>query len=650
MEGKNEFAPFFLGAYAENNDVFEESLLEFYRDHIYWRRGFHPEDPPPIAVTTKYQHDYLTHIGKTKQALHRLTAKLKQSVPFYHPRYIGHMSSDLMMSGLLAQMITTLYNPNNVSLEAAPVTVELEKEYGLKLAEMFGYNIAPEAAERAFGHLTSGGTVANYQGLWYARAMKYYPLAIQSALKRFPSFKLQIDGKPLNEKSAWELFNLSFDQIIELKKTLADTLSQVEIKQQNKIVATIEESRIEHLGCYDFHQQYADLKPPVVLVPATAHYSWKKSVKLLGIGTAQLVQVPTDKKMRICARELDVVLKQLIAQQQPILAVIGVLGTTEFGTIDPIDELVQQRENCRRQGLDFHIHVDAAWGGFLTTMFRAENGSFLPYEKVAKPCKYFPSQVVYNAFKAIAQVETITVDPHKLGYLPFGCGAFVCRRQEAREFVTQSAAYVFDTPHPGQDDMQLGQYILEGSKPGAMAAGASVAQEILPFHANAMGRLLVHSIQSTEYFFDKLTALNEKLSHVMHINMPIEPDSNLLCLAINLRDNRSTAAMNRLMRSIFDKLNVDLNNPLQNKLFLASCTSIYRKHLSGSAASTICANLNLDETTFVLEPESPDQADHIFVLRHTLMNPWLITEAGNYIDKYTDYLEQEMLNIISKFA
>ena len=281
-------------------------------------------------------------------------------------------------------------------------------------------------------------------------------------------------------------------------------------------------------------------------------------------------------------------------------------------------------------------------------MFRAENGDFLPYEEVAQSCQYFPSKVVYEAFKAIAQVETITVDPHKLGYLPFGCGAFVCRRQEAREFVTQSAAYVFDAIHPGQDKLQLGQYILEGSKPGAMAAGASVAQEILPFHANAMGRLSVHSIQSTEYFFDKLTELNEKLSHIVHISMPIEPDSNLLCIAINLRNNRSTAAMNCLMRSIFDKLNIDLDTPLQNKLFLASCTSIYRKHLSEPAAETICTNLNLDPATFVIEPDSAEQADHIFVLRHTLMNPWLITEAGNYIDKYLAYLEQEMLSIVSE--
>lgn len=652
----NNFAPFFLGAYAENNDVFEETLLEFYRDHVYWRRSFHPEDPPSIEVTTKYQHDYLTHIGKTKQALHRLTAKLKQSVPFYHPRYIGHMSSDLLMSGLLAQLVTTLYNPNNVSVEAAPVTVDLEIEYGLRLAEMFGFETAKETPHKAFGHLTSGGTVANYQGLWYARAIKYYPLAVQAVLQSELSSQkdatqqidLQIAGQSIFELSQWALFNLSFDQTIELKQSLAQALSKHDQNTQNRIFSVIEKNRIEHLGCFDFHTRFKSIKPPVVLVPATAHYSWEKSVKLLGIGTAQLVQVPTDEKMRICARELRLVLDKCLAEQQPILAVIGVLGTTEFGTIDPIDELVHIRDEFKAQGLSFHIHVDAAWGGFLTTMFRAENGDLLPFDEVAKTCQYFPSEKVYSAFKAIAEVETITVDPHKLGYLPFGCGAFVCRRQEAREFVTQTAAYVFDTEHPNQDTLQLGQYILEGSKPGAMAAGASVAQEILPFHVNAMGKLLTHSIKSTEYFYNKLTELNQKLSNVMHITMPIEPDSNLVCIAINQQGNTSTAAMNSLMKSIFETLNIDLQTPMQNKLFLASCTHIYRTHLSDTAAKMICDNLNLDIETFVAEPQNSQQADHIFVLRHTLMNPWLVSEVSNYIDKYMTFLEQEIQTIVKQ--
>ncbi len=37
--------PCFLGSGGENSEVFERVLLELLRDHVYWRRNFHPEDP-----------------------------------------------------------------------------------------------------------------------------------------------------------------------------------------------------------------------------------------------------------------------------------------------------------------------------------------------------------------------------------------------------------------------------------------------------------------------------------------------------------------------------------------------------------------------------------------------------------------------------
>ncbi len=643
MEEDNQFAPFFLGSYAENNDVFEASFLEFYRDHAYWRRSFHPEDQPPIDVTTKYQPHFLANIAKTQQALHQLTAKLKQSVPFYHPRYIGHMSSDLLMPGLLAQMVTTLYNPNNVCAESAPVTVDLELDYGLKLARMFGFNSQANDSEQAFGHLTSGGSVANYQGLWYAHAIKYYPLALARAIEHESDIRLDIEGINLCEMTAWQLFNLSFESTLALQQAFKQQLSVLPAFSRQTIHNRVEQNRIEQLGSIHFHQQYPTLKPPVILVPSTGHYSWQKAAKLMGIGCAQIIQVRTDDKMRLCAKELAKTLQDCVDRQQPILSVIGILGTTEFGTIDPIDALVDLRQHFRALGLGFFIHVDAAWGGFLTTLFRDEQGQFMPRSEVAPSCQYFPSEHVYNAFKALSQVETITVDPHKLGYLPFGCGAFVCKHKAAREFVSQSAAYVFDNDEQRNSDLQLGQYILEGSKSGAVAAGAYVAEQVLPFHAQALGRLPEHSVSVTEYFYDRVQQLNQRITATLRISVPIEPDSNLICLAFNQLHNQSAAQMNAFIRSVYEQLRVDTKTPLQNKAFFASCTKIYRQNLSEQAAKSICEGLALDVNTFVHKPVNDDQSDHLFILRHTLMNPWLKAQPDSYIDQYLDFLEQHLL-------
>ena len=45
------------------------------------------------------------------------------------------------MSGLLGYFMTMLYNPNNVALEASPLSTVAEIEVGEQLCELFGYNV-----------------------------------------------------------------------------------------------------------------------------------------------------------------------------------------------------------------------------------------------------------------------------------------------------------------------------------------------------------------------------------------------------------------------------------------------------------------------------------------------------------------------------
>ena len=126
--------PCFLGPYGENDALLEKLTVEFLRDHVYWRRNFHPEDPPAIPTRAAQQPEFLAFEARLRRELHALSAALKRSVPFHSPRYIGHMVSDLLLPGLAAQFLTLPYNPNNVSADAAPVTIDLELKVGLQLA------------------------------------------------------------------------------------------------------------------------------------------------------------------------------------------------------------------------------------------------------------------------------------------------------------------------------------------------------------------------------------------------------------------------------------------------------------------------------------------------------------------------------------
>src|SRR5512141_3060433 len=175
-------APLFLGTAGENSGAFERALLGLVREHTRWRRGFHPEDPLSITSEDQSQPSFSAAMQRMEQALRDLSARLQRSAPMFSPRYVGHMASDLLLPGLLAHLATTLYNPNNVTAETAPVTTELEIEVGQQLARMCGFNTDPAKGPAAYGHLTSGGTVANYEALWLHRAMRLWPLAVHDAL------------------------------------------------------------------------------------------------------------------------------------------------------------------------------------------------------------------------------------------------------------------------------------------------------------------------------------------------------------------------------------------------------------------------------------------------------------------------------------
>jgi glutamate/tyrosine decarboxylase-like PLP-dependent enzyme len=643
-------SPLFLGSYAENNELLEKVLVELLRDHVYWRRNIHPEDRPQIPVLAETGPEYRRFVGRMKTELHGLTARLKNSAPFFNPRYIGHMASDLLLPGLIAQLVTTLYNPNHVTDEASPVTLPLELDLGRQLATMFGLNTDPQREPCAWGHATSGGTIANDEALWYFRAVRYWPLAAARAMREagFEPGEIAYGPKDFLQASDQALFNLPIDTVIRLRRALlAEVERKLDRRAARRLAKAIEAERVETLGMAEFHGRHPELGTPCVLVADTAHYSWEKALKLLGLGSAQLEAVAVNERMRLDADALERKLARLHEQGRPVLAVIGILGTTEFGSIDPIHEIVAARQRWRKAGLEFAVHVDAAWGGYLASMFHRPDGTLLGHEDMQREFHFFPSAPVYKAFAALRHADSLTVDPHKLGYVPFGCGAYVARNRGMTDFISQKAAYVFDEAEATADSeyerrfRNLGQYILEGSKPGAAAAGAWLSHRVLPLDSENMGRLISETIRNCEYFFEHVDQLRDELDGIARVVLPFEPDTNLVCLAINPAGNRSLANMNAFGHRLYAHLGVGEEIDIHTREFFGSRTLVHRDKLGAKAAARLMDELDLDPTTFVEEPDdSGEQADSVFLLRHTLMNPWLSghEEGLNYLDRYCRHL------------
>ena len=626
----------FLGPYGENDTMLEKLVVEFLRDHVYWRRNFHPEDPPAISTRAAQHPDYLAFEARLRGELHQLSAALKKSVPFHSPRYLGHMVSDLLIPGLAAQMLTLPYNPNNVSEDAAPVTVDMEVQVGLQLARMLGYPHDPARMDCAFGHLTSGGTLANYQALRLALALKAFPVALRAA--KVPDISLPVDD--------WAAFNLTPQAGIALLDGWQAWLTTQPMAERRQWDARVRAMQVEQLGLVDFFAAHPQLRVPKVLAPITAHYSWSKGMKLLGLGRSQL-QLLREREMRIDLHALEETLAACLRERQPVLLAVAVLGTTEYGTIDPVDRLVDARDRHAALGLGFGVHVDGAWGGYLATMFRNPDGSLRTLAEVGDGFDSFPSAGVHAAFGALGRTDSITVDPHKLGYLPYGAGAFICRDHRAMALLAEQADYVFhDATAAGYlaRYRSLGQFIPEGSKPGAAAAAAYVTHKVLPLdHAN-FGRLQAHTIVSAEAFHARARLFAEQVSGCLRAVVPFPPDSNLVCLALNPVGNTDVSRANAFVRRLHDELRCDPSQPLQMKEFFGSVTTLRPEALGEVEMSRILVSLGLDPATL-----GGDQDDRLLILRHTLMNPYLIDHQNgiSYIDRYFDFLLRRTTALIA---
>ena len=79
----------FLGPRGENAELLERLVVEALRDHVFWRRNYHPEDGVVIREMDKRQEGYEETVATLTQELMGLLARLKRDAPFFSGRYKG---------------------------------------------------------------------------------------------------------------------------------------------------------------------------------------------------------------------------------------------------------------------------------------------------------------------------------------------------------------------------------------------------------------------------------------------------------------------------------------------------------------------------------------------------------------------------------
>ncbi len=686
-------AAWFLGPKAENAGIWKEILDYIFNDYIHWRRNYFPTDPVILSREKRrsFEHWFDTLSSDLDTVIH----KLKADYPTHSPRYIGHMKSELTLPSIIGYIIGMLYNPNNVSTEGAPVTIPFEIEAGKMVAEMLGFN-----PEQSFTHITSGGTLANIEAFWVARAVQFAPLIVQEFCQQYqikfniklPGYALQKTTSILNLKPK-QLLNIETSEAIMMYRKLAQFLQKNHFGGNELIISTIntfiEKSRynIAKNGLYEVLNSLK-LKPRI-FVSVTAHYSIPKLTNILGYGENAIVWIPVLPNFRMDTEALKLALDNLKADEY-IAGVIGILGTTEEGAIDEIDKIVDiRKEYQKNKNLSFWFHIDAAWGGYNRALF--QHPEIIKLQKLptnsldnlAQKCikilgvkesftfsfnKTLINEQVeiewsdlanYRAILSTHHADSITIDPHKMGYIPYPAGMISFKNLLVTEHVYVKAQIITDDK-PGIHNYkkifplnEFGSFIIEGSKPGAAAVACWLSHKTIPLHSEGHGKLIRSNLINTQklykmfilhrqHFFEIDKCLHKddnKCTQVFCFCPLFVPDSQLVCFIAKpmkvvggkLTEGVLTLKeLNELNKSIFNQLSISHSNLPYHQEFFASRTIFNAEQYSFHQLKHVFKIHSIKEEEYLQEG--------LFVIRSTVMNPWYSEVLENGFDFLSEYV------------
>ena len=334
------------------------------------------------------------------------------------PRYYGLFNPTPLPVAVWADALSSAINQNGAAWRNSPAASVIESRVLRWLCEIVGYSAG------SFGTLTSGGSEANL-------------IALKCARDRAASF-VRDRGMRAGHWPA---------------------------------------------SGTDKHASHAPATAGNMIVYASeqCHYSFVKSVDILGLGRENLRKVATDERFHLrtdaLRREIE---RDLEAGNLPV-CIAGAAGATSTGVIDPLDELAGIAGEYK-----LWFHVDGAYGATL-----------------AMSDKY------KHRLRGIERADSVTIDPHKWMFVPFAAGAVLMREGGGAlrdafditpEYLSEERGGGEDVPYDFFRYGQLGTRRFNALK-------IWFALKTLGTHGYA--EIIERQLELTEYFAARLDALED---------------------------------------------------------------------------------------------------------------------------------------------
>ncbi len=565
---------FFLGPQSENASLFQLLVSDILNDWFQWRKSLYSKDGISISRSDQLNLEFVKKQNKMREKLFQVLEMFSEEIPNHSPRYMAHMFSETSIPALLGHLVTLLHNPNNITGETSKAGALIEEKAIQELSQMVGFN-----AENSFGHFTSGGTIANTEAILRARNRYYHWLAVAAA----------------SQDHQIELFD--FHSISFLGWDRYETLLE-KCKKKN---ISIESYHLLFGDYFNVVKNYEKIfkinyKHPLIIVPGHRHYSWTKGASLIGLSNDSVWEIELDRNGHAKVNHLKELLNKSKSENRNILMVVAVAGTTEMGAIDPIANIFKticEFENSNSPQTWFHI--DAAYGGYFCTV------DFLNCHKRGAEIK--------KDLNTIASATSLTVDAHKLGYVPYSSGSILVQNLKNYTVGKLDAPYLRFSSHKDK-----GGVTIEGSRSAAGAVATYLSAMTIGMDEDGYGLILSRTILMAQKLARNLYLANPS------IRVLESTDSNIVCFSI-AKERESLSVSNQKTLKVIERFSSHFKMPD----YIVSRTTV-----KTNVYSELIHN-------HVEKWHGTIDSDELILIRMTIMNPFIETSTSN-IDYIEDFI------------
>jgi aromatic-L-amino-acid decarboxylase len=260
-----------------------------------------------------------------------------------------------------------------------------------------------------------------------------------------------------------------------------------------------------------------DFMKGVLYVSEEAHHSVRKAAIVAGIMPDRVRVIPVNDRFRMPPAAVEEAIVQDRARGLSPFLLVASAGTTGTGAVDDLEALSGV---AAREGLWFH--VDAAYGGFFALTARGR-----------------------AALRGIERADSVTLDPHKSLFLPYGTGCILARDRDAlRRAHSVHASYM----PPMESDLDLVDFCELGPELSREARGLRVWLPLKMHGAAVFRDTLDEKLDLARYAVERLRGMRD-------IEVVAEPELSLLAFRARPPAVEEGEALDIYNRTILARVN-----------------------------------------------------------------------------------------------